>query len=95
VSSKPWIAILKGGRIVRWSEGPPYVDGDQAIAETVLSRLSTDEDGLIGVTPNGPFVAADPADPLAVAAALREIDPKVRISKSGPVVEAAPSGAVS
>lgn len=95
MSSKPWIAILAGGRIVRWFKDPPYVDGDQTIAETVLSRLNTDDDGLIALSPEGPFVAANPADPLAVLAALRELDPKVRVSKNGPTVEAAPAGAVS
>jgi hypothetical protein len=95
VSSKPWVAILAGGRIVRWLADPPYLDGHQAVAETVLSRLNTDEDGLIALTPIGPFIAADPADPRAVLAALRELDPKLRVSGSAPKMEAAPAGAVS
>jgi len=87
--------MLTGGRIVRWSDAPPYLDGDQTVAETVLQRLATDEDRLIALTPAGPFIATNPADPLAVLAALREIDPKLRTSKDAPTVEAAPSGAVS
>jgi hypothetical protein len=93
VSSKPWVALLRDGRIVRWSSGRPHIDGDETLTAALLARLSGD--GEIALTPVGPVVDLDPADPRAVMAVLREIDPKAMFSRDAPKVAGLPDGAVS
>jgi hypothetical protein len=79
--------------MIRWSEDPPYVDGDDTLAPVVLARLKGE--GSIALTPVGPVVDLDPADPLAVLAVLREIDPKLLLSPDAPKAATIPPGAVS
>lgn len=93
MSSKPWLALMSDGRIVRWSDDPPYVDGDDLLTDEVLGRM--EGDGMVGLTPNGPFVPIDAADPLAVLAVLREIDPKVRVGRDAPTTDTLPEDAIS
>jgi hypothetical protein len=85
--------MLSDGRLIRWSEDPPYVDGDDMLAPVILERLKGE--GSIALTPVGPVVDLDPADPLAVMAVLREIDPKVMLSPAAPKAAPVPPGAVS
>jgi hypothetical protein len=84
---------MPDGRLIRWSPEPPHVDGDDTLAPAVLARLKGE--GSIALTPTGPVVDLDPADPLAVLAVLRELDPKVRTSRASPRAGSIPSGAVS
>lgn len=93
MSYKPWLAMLSDGRLIRWSDKPPHVDGHDALTDEVLLRLKGA--GQIALTPVGPAVDLDPTDPLAVLAVLREIDPKLRVSREGPTTDTLPEGAVS
>lgn len=88
---RPWLAVLDGSDL-SWKPEPPYISGDPGLVALLTTRLAFD--ARIAVTPTGPFIEADVADPRAVLAALAELGGDLVVSDGAPALEV-PRGAVA
>lgn len=92
MSSNSWFAVIEG-EVIRWDTLPPYLAVDPLVVNPVRLRLAS---GLpLALSPTGPFLEANMADPLAALAAVQEVYGRdAWTSPDAPTIDGIPADAV-
>jgi hypothetical protein len=77
VSSDKWSAQI-GQRELRWTKTLPHLNGDSDLINEIQRELIFRES--IAVTPTGPFLVGDEADPFAVVALIQSLHPDAQFT---------------
>ena len=84
------------GRVLTWWPDEPHLDGTDSLVGAIVGELAALLGAPVGVTPTGPYVAAQISDPLAVLAVAARLGIELTVlGDLPPGIGDVPDGAVA